>query len=95
MKKNKPEQSAPIPPKTEGRVVMTLKVAPDQVRTDQTTIYEVTDIAGNDIRPSASFLAFVQEQKDFPFLNRFTMNDFTNQVREQYASKSEEGVAEV
>lgn len=66
---------------------MTIRQVPDQQNTNVATVYEVTEIAPEEIQPSENFRRFVQEQKEFPFLNRFTLEDFTNQVREQFANR--------
>jgi len=49
-------------------------------------LYIVQKISPEDISPpSGHFLKFVRELKGFPFLNTFTIVEFTKQVRHHFA----------
>ena len=50
-------------------------------------VYEVFEMSADEIgEPSQEFRDFVRRLKDFPELNRFTLDDFSQEVRKRYST---------
>ncbi len=50
-------------------------------------VYEVSELSAEEIgEPSQEFREFVRRLKDFPELNRFTLDEFSREVRRRYST---------
>ena len=51
-------------------------------------LYEVEDISFENIkRPSKIFMGFIRMNDSYSFLNNFTLEQFTKEVKERFASE--------
>ena len=65
---------------------MKLKNISVEVNDPLERLYDVEEISPDDIVPSENFLKFIRELKGYSFLNVFTLDELTKQVKQRFTS---------